>query len=70
MTSLRKSSFQQKEPLDLAIGELSKMLDNFSEIEQDRRRDLLEDMKGYPYLTNLNMEVMASVLTFMVLQCR
>lgn len=67
MSSTKKTFYLQREPLEFAIAELSKSLDDLSAISKDKRKDLLLGMRDYPYLTNLNMKVMASALAFMEL---
>ena len=50
------------DPISIAAGNLSKALDRFTWIESDLRKGWVEEMKGIPYLTHMNMPVLASTL--------
>lgn len=50
------------DPISAAAGNLSKALDRFTWIESDTRKGWVEEMKGMPYLTHMNMPVLASTL--------
>jgi hypothetical protein len=50
------------DPISMAAGNLSKALDRFTEIESNLRKEWVEEMKKMPYLTHMNMPVLASTL--------
>ena len=50
------------DPISIAAGNLNKALDRFTWINIDIRKGWVEEMKLLPYLTHLNMPLIASVL--------
>lgn len=59
---LRGRIFSQLDPISIAAGNLSKSLERFGWINYDIRKGLVEEMKNLPYLTHLNMPMLASTL--------
>lgn len=50
------------DPISMSAGNLSKALDRFTEIDPNLRKEWVEEMKEMPYLTHMNMSVLASTL--------
>ena len=60
--AVKPKIFRQFDPLSIALGNLSKSLDRFAQIDQITRKAFVEEVTTLPNLINMNMPMLASVL--------
>ena len=61
----KRGGYHQRDPSGIALGELHKSLEKYPDVDIPKRQAYLDEMKDYPFLTNINMLMVAGCLVLL-----
>lgn len=61
----KRGGYRQRDPSGIALGDLNKSLERYPVVDISKRQSYLEELKEYPYLTNINMLMMSATLVLL-----
>lgn len=61
----KRGGYRQRDPSGIALGDLNKSLERYPVVDNSKRQTYLDELKDYPFLTNVNMLMMAGCLVLL-----